>query len=104
MSCHSFIEWCGLVVGVKPHEKIQELDSGKKVYKQELYYDFILDNPGIRDPRGGGPLSRIRFNKWLVGYCTYKSDTTPEEGRDAQGRYLRMRNKHELEKNGAFDF
>jgi hypothetical protein len=100
---HEFIEWCGLINGVTPNEKFQELADGHKVYKQDLYYDFIQDNPDFA-PKAKMTISRTRFNKWLIAYCMYKSNTMPEEGRDSSGRFIRLRNKHEIEKNGTFDF
>jgi len=100
---HEFIEWCGLINGVTPNEKFQELADGHKVYKQDLYYDFIQDNPDFA-PKAKMTISRTRFNKWLIAYCMYKNNTAPEEGRDSSGRFIRLRNKHEVEKNGTFDF
>jgi len=100
---HEFIEWCGLINGVTPNEKFQELADGHKVYKQDLYYDFIQDNPDFA-PKAKMTISRTRFNKWLIAYCMYKSNTMPEEGRDSSGRFIRLRNKHEIERNGTFDF
>jgi len=100
---HEFIEWCGLINGVTPNEKFQELADGNKVYKQDLYYDFIQDNPDFA-PKAKMTISRTRFNKWLVAYCMYKTNTAPEEGRDSSGRFIRLRNKHEIERNGTFDF
>jgi hypothetical protein len=79
------------------------LADGHKVYKQDLYYDFIQDNPDFA-PKAKMTISRTRFNKWLIAYCMYKSNTMPEEGRDSSGRFIRLRNKHEIEKNGTFDF
>ena len=98
-TCHEFIEWCGLIQG---HENNNLLEVDKKIYKQELYYDFIEENPDF-GPKAKMTISRTRFYKWLVSYCIYKEGVPPEEGRDAQGRWLRIRKKFELEENGILD-
>jgi hypothetical protein len=102
-SSHEFIEWCGLINGATPNERFQDLDDGRKVYKQDLYYDFIQDNPDFA-PKAKMTISRTKFNKWLISYCMYKTNIAPEEGRDAQGRWMRLRNRHELEKNMSMEF
>jgi len=102
-SSHEFIEWCGLINGATPNERFQDLDDGRKVYKQDLYYDFIQDNPDFA-PKAKMTISRTKFNKWLISYCMYKTNVAPEEGRDAQGRWMRLRNRHELEKNMSMEF
>jgi hypothetical protein len=65
--------------------------------------DFIQENPDFA-PKAKMTISRTRFNKWLTSYCMFKAEVLPEEGRDAQGRWMRMKSKHELEKNGKFEF
>lgn len=100
---HEFIEWCGLIDNNVASESMVALIDGRKVYKHELYMDFIQENPDFA-PKAKMTISRTRFNKWLVSYCVFRSEAVPEEGRDSQGRWLRMRSKHELEKNGKFDF
>ena len=49
-------------------------------------------------------ISRTRFYKWLVSYAMFKEGIAPEEGRDAQGRWLRIRSKKELEVQTNIDF
>jgi len=102
-TCHEFIEWCGLVHNSPQSEHIQKLDTMERVYKNDLYHDFIQDNPDFA-PKAKMTISRSRFNKWLVAYCVYKSNVQPEDGRDHKGRWLRCRNKHELERETKFEF
>jgi len=99
-TCHEFIEWCGLVQGNPPNEK---LVVGEKIYKQDLYMEFIEENPDFA-PKSKMTISRTRFYKWLVSYGVYKTGITPEEGRDMSGRWIRFRNKHEIEEMGELDF
>ena len=74
----------------------------KKIYKQELYMDFIEDNPDFA-PKAKMTVSRIKFNKWLIAYNQFKYDCDPEEGRDTS-RWIRFRHKQELEVNGEIEF
>lgn len=90
---HDFIEWCGLVEG---HNKNPNLEVGRKLLKQDLYLDFISEYPDY-GPKAKMTISRTRFYKWLVAYALYTTGVQPEEGRDPQGRWMRMRSKHELE-------
>ena len=92
-SSHDFIEWCGLVEG---HNKNPNLEVGRKLLKQDLYLDFISEYPDY-GPKAKMTISRTRFYKWLVAYALYVTGVQPEEGRDPQGRWMRMRSKHELE-------
>ena len=92
-SSHDFIEWCGLVEG---HNKNPNLEVGRKLLKQDLYLDFISEYPDY-GPKAKMTISRTRFYKWLVAYALYTTGVQPEEGRDPQGRWMRMRSKHELE-------
>ena len=48
-------------------------------------------------------MSRNRFYKWLVAYGIYQFGVPPEESRDGQGRWLRYRNKHELEEQQSLE-
>ena len=98
-SCHEFIEWCGLVKGMPFNDK---LEVNRRIYKQELYIDFIEDNPDFA-PKAKMTVSRTRFYKWLVAYNQFKYDCDPEEGKDT-GRWIRFRNKHELEENLEIEF
>ena len=90
---HDFIEWCGLIEG---SPKNQQLEVGRKIMKQELYLDFVQEYPDYA-PKAKMTVSRSRFYKWLNAYCIYTTGVQPEEGRDPSGRWLRIRNRHEVE-------
>ena len=90
---HDFIEWCGLIEGTP---KNSHLEVGIKLMKQDLYYEFIQEYPDYA-PKAKMTISRTRFYKWLTAYAVFATGVTPEEGRDPSGRWLRMRNKHEVE-------
>ena len=92
-TCHEFIEWCGLVEG---QDKSNSLDTGIRLYKNDLYYNFIEEYPDY-SPRGRMSISRTRFYKWLVSYAIYKENTMPEEGRDQQGRWIIIKKKQDSE-------
>jgi DNA-binding transcriptional MerR regulator len=89
---HDFIEWCGLVGG----EENPTLDPYAKLYKDNLYLDFIEQNPDYA-PKAKLTISRTRFYKWLTAYCIYRHGIPPEEGRDSSGRWMRIRTKHDAE-------
>ena len=88
---HDFIEWCGLVEG---QERNQMLVTGQRLYKNELYLDFINEYPDY-GPKAKLTISRTRFYKWLVAYGLYKEGITPEEGRDIQGRWIVIHKRKE---------
>ncbi len=90
---HDFIEWCGLIEGTP---KNSHLEVGIKLMKQDMYYEFIQEYPDYA-PKAKMTISRTRFYKWLTAYAVFATGVTPEEGRDPSGRWLRMRNKHEVE-------
>jgi hypothetical protein len=81
---HEFIEWCGLLQGQTVNTKLQ---VDKRIYKQELYYDFIEENPDYA-PKSKMTISRTRFNKWLTAYGIFREGVVPEEGRDMHGRWI----------------
>jgi len=83
-TAHEFVEWCGLLASSTPNEKLK---SNQRIYKLDLYSDFIEENPDFA-PKSKYTISRIAFNKWLFSYCLYKYNTTPEEGRDLGGRWI----------------
>jgi hypothetical protein len=89
---HDFIEWCGLING----EENPTLDPYAKLYKDQLYLDFIEQNPDYA-PKAKMTISRTRFYKWLTAYCIYRHGIPPEEGRDSTGRWMRIRTKHDAE-------
>jgi hypothetical protein len=92
-TCHDFIEWCGLIDG---SAKNPNLEVCKKVMKKELYFEFIEEYPDYA-PKAKMTISMMRFYKWLVAYAVYTTGVQPEEGRDPNGRWMRIRYKHELE-------
>ena len=99
-TCHEFIEWCGILKGMTPNESLQ---LNRRSYKQDLYIEFTEDNPDFA-PKAKMTVSRIKFNKWLIAYNQFKYDCNPEEGRDNSMRWIRFRNKHELEINTEIEF
>lgn len=92
-TCHEFIEWCGLVEG---QDKSNSLHTGVRLYKNDLYYNFIEEHPDY-SPRGRMSISRTKFYKWLVSYAIFKENVMPEEGRDTQGRWIIIRRKQDSE-------
>ena len=98
-SCHEFIEWCGIIGGTKN----EKLVLGQKLYKNDLYLDFVDENPDFA-PKAKMTVSRTKFNKWLLAYSEYEYGCLPEEGRDGPGKWLRFRNKQALELQTDFEF
>jgi hypothetical protein len=88
-TCHEFIEWCGLVDN---NERNVALQTDTRLYKNELYSNFIDEYPDY-GPRGRMTISRTKFYKWLIAYAIYKEGTMPEEDRDQQGRWIIIRSK-----------
>jgi hypothetical protein len=99
-SCHEFIEWCGLVEG---QDRTNSLDTGVRLYKNELYFNFIEEYPDY-SPRGRMSISRTKFYKWLVSYAMYKENTMPEEGRDQAGRWIIIKKKQDSEHQNQLDY
>ena len=97
-TCHEFIEWCG-VLSNEIHPKLK---TEGKVMKSELYNDFVEDNPDYA-PKSKLTVSRTRFVKWLIAYSQFKYGVDPEQGRESSGRWIRFRNKHELEVQSNLD-
>jgi hypothetical protein len=83
-TAHEFIEWCGLVTGDKDNES---LCPNIRIYKQQLYYDFIEEYPDYA-PKAKMTISRTKFYKWLTSYGVFKFNKPPEEGRDMAGRWI----------------
>ena len=98
--CHEFIEWCGLVDG---QEKNNSLDTGIRLYKNDLYYNFIEEYPDY-GPRGRMSISRTRFYKWLISYAIFKEGTIPEEGRDQAGRWMIIKKKQDSEYQNQLNY
>jgi succinate dehydrogenase flavin-adding protein (antitoxin of CptAB toxin-antitoxin module) len=88
---HEFIEWCGLVDNSEPNRM---LDPGYRIYKQDIYVEFITEYPDY-GPKSRMTISRTRFYKWLNSFCLFKYGIAPEEGRDQQGRWIRIRRRQE---------
>ena len=82
-TCHQFIEWVGIVEGTRPTDK---LVYNKKMFKDELYGDFVEDNPDF-GPKGKTAISRQNFYKWLVYFGSYKRFKVVE-GRSGLGRWI----------------
>jgi hypothetical protein len=83
-TCHEFIEWCGLVGTDNPNETIK---YNEKIYKNDLYLEFIGDNPDFA-PKAKRTISRTEFYRWLNSFALYKTGIKPDEGRDLNGRWI----------------
>ena len=81
---HEFIEWCGLIGPETPNELIK---FNEKVYKNELYIEFIQDNPDFA-PKAKRTISRTEFYRWLNSYALFKTNLMPTDGRDLNGRWM----------------
>ena len=99
-TCHEFIEWCGLIGDNPLHDKLK---VGGKIAKNDLYTDFVEDNPDFA-PKSKMSVSRVRFSKWLVAFSQYQYGCLPEEGRDTHARWIRFRHKSELNEQQDFPF
>lgn len=99
-TCHEFIEWCGLVSG---QQHGTSLDSGIRLYKNDLYFNFIDEYPDYA-PKAKMTISRTRFYKWLVSYAIYKEGVMPEEGRDQAGRWIIIKKKQDSEYQNQLDY
>ena len=85
---HDFIEWCGLIEGQKGTDELKEND---RMWKPYLYANFIEEYPDYA-PKSKMSISRIKFYKWLHAYALFKTNKTPEEGKDIKGRWMIIRN------------
>ena len=83
---HDFIEWCGLLEGAQPNQK---LIPDTRIYMNEMYFDFINEYPDY-GPKSKMTISRQRFYKWITAYCSYKTGENPKEGRDMTGKWFMM--------------
>jgi hypothetical protein len=79
---------------VDNHEREISLDEGRRLYKNDLYYDFINEYPDY-GPKAKMTISRTRFYKWLVSYAMFKTGSVPEEGRDQAGRWIIIKKKYD---------
>ena len=86
---HDFIEWCGLLMDGQSNPS---LCVGMKIHQQDVYYEFIQEYPDYA-PKSRMSISRMRFYQWLVSYALYTTGVQPQEGRDAQGKWMMIRPK-----------
>lgn len=93
-TCHEFIDWCGLISDGQDRTVLVEV--GVKLYKNELYYNFIEEYPDY-GPRGRMTLSRTKFYKWLSSFAIFKENTVPEQGRDQLGQWIIIVKKQDTE-------
>ncbi len=84
---HDFIEWCGLVKDSVTNDKLME---GVRIYKNELYFDFINEYPDY-GPKSRMTISRQVFYKWLHAYAEYKTGQPPVDGKDNTGRWIELK-------------
>ncbi len=89
---HDFIEWCGLINGSQDNPL---LGVDIKISLHTTYLDFIEQYPDYA-PKAKLTISRIKFNKWMSAYASFKSGTSPQEGRDMAGRWMRIKREDEL--------
>ena len=95
---HEFIEWCG-AIGGQPNDKLYK---DKRIYKNDLYLDFIEENPDFA-PKSKMTVSRNRFNKWLQSYSNFKYGCLAVEGRDGIGRWIEFVNKSHYDVQSTMD-
>jgi hypothetical protein len=86
---HDFIEWCGLINDAPQPDALKE----GKVYKNELYLEFISEYPDY-GPKAKMSISRTRFYRWVTDFCRFKYNADPREGRDSSGRFFEIYNGH----------
>jgi len=90
---YSFVEWCG-VIDNKRHPK---LVTKTKIYKNDLYLDFIDDYPDYA-PKSREAISRNEFGKWLMSYADFQYGCDALQGRDNIGRWIEFVTKSYYEK------
>jgi hypothetical protein len=91
-SSHDFIEWLGLIAGSEMSANIY-VDS--RIHTNTLYQEFISEYPDY-GPKSRLSITQVRFNKWLTAYAVYKTGAQPEKGRDAIGRWIRLKKADEV--------
>lgn len=96
-TCHEFIEWCGLMEG------IGNISLGEVLFKQDLYLDFIQDNPDFA-PKAKMTISRTVFYRWLVSYGMFVTGVVPLEGRNNTGRWIKFKGEKEEINNDEIPF
>lgn len=83
-TCQEFLEWTGVVNESGATDKLK---FNKRLFKDQLYNEFIQDNPDYA-PRAKMTISRQKFYKWLISYGEFLDGVTFEEGRDRDGRWI----------------
>jgi len=68
-----------------------------RIHTNSLYLDFITDYPDY-GPKSRLSISQVRFNKWLTAYAVFKTNALPDKGRDASGRWIRLKREDEINK------
>lgn len=101
-TCQEFAEYCGLFDSDSTTSLFDKFANGHKCYKGDLYDDFVKEYPDFGQ-RGKKSISRIAFTSWLKSYCDIVEGVTPLEGRDSQ-RWIKLRERHELEETGDIPF
>jgi len=99
-TCHDFIEWCGLI---DSQETNRTLNANERLYKQELYNDFVSEYPDY-GPKAKMTISRTKFYKWLISYAIFKEGIMPEEGRDQIGRWIIIKTKQNATVQNSIEF
>ena len=74
---------------------------GEVIYKQDLYIDFIQDNPDFQ-PKAKRTISRTEFYNWLISYGIFISGVKPIEGRSSTGMWIKFVGKDESEDSLLF--
>ena len=83
-TCHEFIEWCGLLGSTNKNESLK---FNEKIYKNDLYLEFIHDNPDF-GKNSKRTISRIEFYKWVRDYAKFSTGNDPTEDRDMNGQWM----------------
>jgi hypothetical protein len=65
------------------------LRTNSKIYKEDVYKDFVLDNPDFGQ-RGKTSISLNKFYKWLESFGMFYTGETVEQGRDGSGRWIKF--------------
>lgn len=96
-TCHEFIEWAGLI---EDNEGSDILRDDRKIFKDELYNDFVNDNPDFA-PRAKRSISRTAFYRWLIYYGDFRRDVEVIDGRSKQGRWIIFKTEAYEEKESS---
>jgi len=90
---YAFIEWCGVI----DNKSNPKLIKNTKIYKNDLFLEFIDENPDYA-PRGKNQVSRTEFGKWLCSYAEYTFNCEPIQDRDRVGRWIEFVDKSHYNK------